>query len=457
MKSTGLGLLVMVMGVAGVATAQDEELPAGEATPAEEAPAEEAAPEEAPEEAAAEAEEAPAVPPPATTTALPTATAPAAPAPATAVNFTGTAAGADVPEASPALPPRVPWRGTSVEWINSATTSMLGIGDDYQSDTHQSYAMLWRITANYYIVDQDDWSVTVRTQPTFFVELTDADDTNLRNEPQFLDLPLLATYRRNLFSSGLWSTAFSLAQGLILPISPASQNNGTYVIPTHRLVLTQGIPLLGEDAVALKSFTLNGRFRWDHRFSKATTAVDEDLDQLRSTKSITGGSQADDQLSGGAFSHDTLIEGVDVEFSEPVGPVVLSLSSGFVFAQQFKYGFSDQGCEIVTPTSTSPDGCVDVPSSDTAEDTFYTYGFSVGVGIQPLPELALNIDYSSSNSPLGQSQLRPDGRRRSVFYTPEAEFSATLTIYPDAFYERMTGPPRALARDKRKNQKKASF
>jgi hypothetical protein len=455
MKSTGLGLLVFLMSVGGVAAAQDEETPATEAPPAGETPEATTA-----EEPAAETE-VPVTPvqPPATTTAPPAATSPDAPAPAPGVSFTGAAAGADVPPPpSEALPPRVPWRGTSFEWINSATTSMIGVGDDYQSDSFHSYAMIWRATANYYLVDEDNYSITVRTQPTWFVELTDADDTNTYHEPQFLDLPLLASYRRNLYSAGLWSTALTLTQGALVPVSPASRENGTYIIPTHRLLLVQNVPLGGEDSPVFKSFTVNGRFRWDHRFSEATTGVNDDLDQPRTGKNPTGGSQLDDQLSGGAFSHDTLIEGIDVEFNEPVGPVVLSLTGGFVFSQQFKYDFAGNNCDITMNTSTSPDGCVDVPSGqngEDAEDTFYTYGFNVGIGIQPLPEVSLSIDYSSSNSPLGQGQLGPDGRRRSVFYTPEAEFSATLTLYPDALYERIIGPPRAIAKDKRRDKKGA--
>ena len=53
----------------------------------------------------------------------------------------------------------------------------------------------------------------------------------------------------------------------------------------------------------------------------------------------------------------------------------------------------------------------------------------------------------------GTPQLGPDGLRRSIFFNPFSTLSATLTLHPDAFYERLIGPKRAIAENQDKKRR----
>ena len=339
------------------------------------------------------------------------------------------------------LPPRVPWRGTYAAWINAATTTMLGLGRDNIGGDAEAYTMIWLFGLNYYVVDQDDWNVRVTATPGFFVELTNSDYTTTQHEPQAIDLPLTGSLGYTLFSDGFWSTGASFTGGLVFPTSPLSYDSGTVLNTTTRLGLSQGIPILGEDAPVLKAISLSGQLRWDHRFSRATTRVNDDLNRPRRT--AAGGSQLDDQLGGGALAHDTLREVISLGFSEAAGSVPINLSFDFLFGQQFKYDFASAD----TPCVQIATGCVETGSSDNVasdQNAFY-YGFGASIEVVPTPELGISLAYGSSGSSLGQNTLAEDGTHRSFFYAPDAELSATLTFYPDALYERIIGPPRQLA------------
>ena len=323
------------------------------------------------------------------------------------------------------LPPRIPWRGTNLSWSNSATTTLLGVGRDNISDSHEAYVMSWALSLNYYVVDEDDWKLSLRLIPSFATELTNSDVTTTEREPQFGDLPFMATYSRTLYSEGLWATSFSGTGALIFPTSPYSSSIGTYLTTSPRLGLTQVFPLLGKDSPALKSFSLGVNVRWDHRFGAATTAVNDDLDRPR--QNATGDTYLSDQVTFGQLATDTLREGISLSFSEAIGSMPISLMAGVSFAQSFKGEYDNSECAVVIET-----GCVN------------SVGFNVGLGILPVPELGIDLGYANMTGQLG-----PDGERRDFFYSPGSEFNGTLTFNIDALYERVTGPKRKLAERKR--------
>jgi hypothetical protein len=371
-------------------------------------------------------------------------TPPGAP-PATA----GAAATADVPEeeAPDTLPPRVPWRGTMLEWLNSATTTLLGVGQDKQGLDADAAAMTWRLTLQYHVVDLDNWDVSVRTAPTLAVELTNADDTTTEHEPQFLDLPVLGDVSYKVFSDGLWSTVPKFTWGLIFPTWKVSNGRGTYLNTTTRLSLAQTIPLLGADSPALQAFSITGLIRWDHRFGAADTPVNGDLERPR--QNLSGGPALSDQLSGSRIASDTLRELISVGIDQPIGPTNLNFGFDFGFSQQFKPALPDASTQCVQ-ISTGP-ACSEPTVEPT--DTLTYYYFSPSITFTPVAELDIGLSYSSSGNPLGQNTLKEDGTRRSFFYAPDAEFGATLTFHPDALFERLTGPARAVAEDSQKKRR----
>ena len=343
------------------------------------------------------------------------------------------------------LPPRVPWRGSRIDWIQGVTTTALGVGRDNIGSEHEAYSMVWRVRLNYFVVDQDKWSVSVRTDPTWYVELTNSDSTTTEREPQFLDLPVTQVTTFKAFRDGNWSTALHYGTSLIFPTWVVSHNRGTHLNTSNSLAVTQGIPVLGDDAPLLKSVSLSASVVWSHRFGSATTAVNEDLDRPR--QDLTGASFLDDQLGGGRFANDTLKEGISISFSEKLGDVPVGLGAGFVFGQQFKPAFPDSCVSLDTGVACVQDG------ADNPEELHY-YGFQAAIDAQPIPEAAIELSYSSGG-PLGQNTLGADGQHRSIFYSPSAEFGLTLSLFPDALYERLTGPARSLGTNTKK--KRASF
>ena len=424
---TGLGLLIVTLGVgaSGIAAAQTAPAPAPGQPPASPAGQPAAAPPAAGQPAAGQ-------------------TAPAqAPPPA---GFGETASVVPDDDKPDELPARVPWRGTNVSWTNTATTSLLGVGQELQSDAHEQYLMNWGFKLNYYVVDQDKWSVQVSTVPGFSVELTNSNITTTEQEVQFNDLPLLATYGRSLWSHDLgFSTSMSLGSGFIFPTSPASQGNGTALVTSQRVGLSQGIPLAGPDAPVFKTFNLSASLRWDHRFTEATTGVSGDLERER--QNAGGETIIDDQLSGAAMVHDTLQESITLSFNETIPPgMPIGLSGTIYFAHSFKYQPTDtSGCDVIVMGE-----CVDAGGVTEPNTAFNTIGFNLGLNFQPVPEASVAFSYDS-----GTPQLGPDGQRRSLFFNPYATFSGTLTIHPDAIYERITGPSRKIARDS--DSKRRSF
>jgi hypothetical protein len=358
---------------------------------------------------------------------------------------------ADVVEEEPdqVLPPRVPWRGTMVEWLNSATTTLMGVGMDKQGLNEDAVSMAWRLTLRYHFVDLDKWDIGARLAPTLAVELTNSDTTTTEREPQFLDLPLLGDVTYKAFSDGLWSTTPTFTWGLIFPTWKASYNRGTYINTTTRLSLVQTIPILGADAPALQAITLTGLVRWDHRFGKADTGVIEGLEFEQTTLGF--GPKGADQLSGTRLAGDTLFEVLSVGIDQPIGSTNLNLGFDFGFTQQFKPLLPPAGDQCVQ-IATGP-AC----SSSIVEpsDVVTYYYFSPSITFTPVAELDIGLSYASSGNPLGQNTLKEDGTRRSFFYSPDAEFGLNLTFHPDALYERLTGPARAVAEDSNKKKRRA--
>lgn len=363
----------------------------------------------------------------------------AAPGPLPAPGVTPPAAD-QTQQPSEEAPPRVPWRGTMLEWMNSATTTMLGVGDDVIGHDADAYSMAWRLTLKYHLVDLDALDVSVTTQPTWAVELTNSDTSTTKHETQFLDLPLTGTLGYKINGGTLYSTVPTYTTGLMFPTWLLSRNNGTQLTLSNRLGVSQSIPILGEDSPALKSISVKGLLRWDRRFSQAETPVNAGLERPRQT--LTGASFLDDQLSGTRLARDTVRELVSLAFSEAIAGMPLGLSFDFLFSQQFKPELGATTCVQIDT------GCATVASSADAPNSAHYYSFGTTLEFQPVPELAVAVSYASSGSPLGQNTLAEDGKRRGFFYAPDAEFGAQLTFFPDALYERISGPRRAMAENR---------
>ncbi len=340
-------------------------------------------------------------------------------------------------------PPRVPWRGSAIGWDNSVTASALGIGRDFQSDAHQSYVQTFSLGLNYFLLDEDGWSIAVATGPSFSVELTDSAQTTTRREPWFNDLNTSVVLRSRWYadkSSG-YATGGIFNHTLLFPTSPASGASGTVITTSPRFMHWHAIPLLPKDvSPVFNSVFIGASIRWDHRFGLATTAVNDNLQRTR--QNARGETLLSDQLAFSRITQDTLRQGFFLFFAENFGPTTFQWFVAMSMNQRFTPtldGGDSADCVVQIDTGCVPD---DVTHNDgvigDTPDTQFGYGFAVGMSFFPMTEWGVNLSYANSSN-----SLAPDGTRRGPFYSPQAQFSAGLVISLDAIYERATGPERS--------------
>jgi len=369
----------------------------------------------------------------ATATGDPAEAAPTAEGPSASLGVGGGLDGADVAQEdeSDSLPPRVPWRA-SFAWGHSATTTALGVGRDNLGSSHEAYLMNWKLTLQYYLVNEDIWTLNVATAPNVMVELTNSDYTTTEREPWFDDLPLGATLGLTLFESDEkdFITSASLGEAFIFPTSPASSAVGTYLTTSTTLGLSQTFPL-AKDAPVFTSMALSLGGSWNHRFGEATTAVAEDLDRPRQTS--TGVTYLSDQLTGSPIADNTVVGNVTLAFPQEIAGMELVLLGGMFGGAQFQPELEGSECEVQILT-----GCVQAASEEDVRTSQNFIGFLAMLAFAPVSEAGLTIGYANKSAQLG-----PDGQRRSLFYSPDAVFSANLIVSLDAIYEGLTGPRRS--------------
>ena len=335
----------------------------------------------------------------------------------------------------PQLGARVPWRGTGLVWRTTASAAAIGIGPDYQGADYHTVSMHFVATLNYYVLDGDVYTVRITASPSFDVELTNGSTTTLR-EPQFNDLPIRATlgginfYRHEKLPISVGAITRAEVR---LPTSPASQNNGTIV---GTMVGGSGFLTLpmAYEAAHFKSITLLGGVNYTHRFSRATTPVNGDLNRPR--QNTLGLPIQSSQLGGTRITAPGLSELIGIFMQEQLIGMTWQLFSGFSFSQGFLDSFNSDTC-VATDTGCAP---VDAPAGSQAPiGTRTRYGFSTGLSIFPWTEIGINLSYANSTATNG-----PDGTRQNIFFSPQgATFTAGLSFSPEALYERLTGPKRS--------------
>lgn len=331
-------------------------------------------------------------------------------------------------------PVRVPWRGTAFGWSHSATTSALGIGDDYQSSAFQQYTQTFSLGLNYFLIDQKFWSFALTTGPSVSVELTNSGITTTEREPQFSDLNLGSVFRFRLpYKSKSLATGIVANATLLFPTSPASSAAGTYLTTSPRLVVWQALPGIPKKYSShLNSWVVGISTRWDHRFGAATTAVNDDLQRPR--QDALGNTVASDQLTFNGIASDTLRAVGFLFVSENLGSTTLNASAAVGIASRFLPEFEGaaNGCDVQLQT-----GCVEAGSEADVRRVQNSSIFAVSASWFPMAEWGVNMSYAHV-----ASQLATDGTRRNLFYGPSAQFSAGLVLSIDAIYESIRGPRR---------------
>mgnify|MGYP000305345359 CR=1 FL=1 len=330
------------------------------------------------------------------------------------------------------------WRGSGLSWNHAASTTALGVGADFISGDNQQYTQGLSGTFNYFLIDSYDPSgrkrgyyLRVATTLGFDVELTNSDITTEKYEKQLRDTPVSLIYSKTLYKTPDEMTVVALNTNgtIILPTSPMTYGQGVYLGVSPRATLIVQMPLRGKDASFLQAIMMGLSASYTHRFSRAETPTNPDLRRLR--QSTTGSLIVSDQLTGASLNSNNLRVGVWGFLGEKLFGRDLWIQFGGGATYQFVNQFSapSEDCALVVAT-----GCASATHLPDKLTARVLTDFGVSLTYFPSAEWGLGLGYDNFTG-----QLAPDGTRRNPFFSPDAQFSASILLSIDAIAERLEG------------------
>ncbi len=318
-------------------------------------------------------------------------------------------------------PQRSAFRGSRFDWTHAATTTLLGVGADYQSSAYQVYRQGYTLLLNYFVYDGDKVRLRVATAPGMDVELTNSDWTSTRREPWFRDLPVALGLSVPLIrdDARLLSTIAGANLVLIAPTSKVSQASGHYLTVSPRLSVTQQVPLRGSGATHFNDMELWLQVRYDHLFSRAATPVDSGLNIPRRTGGASAPGSLSDVLNGAQVAPNA----VRVEGSAALNETLFGRPLTFTVSAD--YTASVLAGVTSRPATSSTEAVAPDPNARTVRQM-------VGVGVdltwQVVNAMSLSVGY-------GNTADLDNAPSNNPLYTPYAAFLAGLVVHVDTVLE----------------------
>jgi hypothetical protein len=335
----------------------------------------------------------------------------------------------DASASPPAAPARkLSWHDTLVVWDNSVTTQTLGLGADYQS-RNPTYEMMFRFAPRYYLRETPRQSISLRGDVRLIREFTNNDLTTERGEWTFSDADVSLALTQQVQKADSPRTQLLLrAPLLVLPTSKVSYAGGRILALGVGGGLDQEVLLRGRGARFLPGLLLEPRVSYAYQFVRAVVPV-HDIDRVRLDPE--GYSVPSDELNGSAFPQHLVSTALRIE---TVLTEQFSLTTDIGARYVYRYAFRDSEAIGGRTVLTGP---VQISSNDGTRFGVQTL-FAMSVNYDPLPFLEFNLGYLNFAPQIGS-----DGRRRSVFYSPDARvfFSVGMTL--DGFYQELHGEPPA--------------
>lgn len=341
----------------------------------------------------------------------------------------------------------LPWRGTTLTWNQAATTTILGVGRDNIGDEAESYSWLFKFEPNYYVLDLEKDKLRAFAEIGIITELTNSDLTADRNETLFQDMQLGLGYTRTIFESGgsdagEWLTSGSLTGRFVLPTSERSYEEGRYLTTALGLGAKQKVKLLGTKSLGLQNVTVGATGTWGHLFSRSYQPTNPDIDREVRGEGVggrsTGSSFDSDVLGLNAFSLNSLTAALTIDLNLIEN---LSLGAGFRIVGRFRHDFEEGagvsgGCDVAIEN----DPCVTAGRLEgrSLYQPLTTFDLSLTYPIYDV--VGLTVGYNNETLWIGE-----DGQRRSIFYSPEAEFYLDIVANLDEIYTKVAGavsPPK---------------
>jgi hypothetical protein len=337
--------------------------------------------------------------------------------------------GADVKKEETAPKPN-PFRLSWFTWNQAATTTILGVGKDYQGADGEVYSWDFTLAPRYFVYDKPEDQVNIFGEIGWTTELTNSDSSTKKRDTFFKDMQLGIAYShiiQNEAHGDVEKGENRFIPGVsfrtLLPTSLASRNEGKYLVTALGASSRGFIRLLGNKSDFLANIVVSGGLTWSHLFSKSYNPVNADLDRPR--QNATGQTISSDILSGKSFDQDRLTLSLGYFF-----PIYKSISFGqsIRLAKGFKHHNvgSPDGCDTKVLT-----GCVAVPNSPDATETSTTTTFDTSFSWFPDNNWGhVSLGYQNETAQLGE-----DGQRRSIFYSPDAQFYLDLAVHLDGVYD----------------------
>ncbi|WP_437681175.1 hypothetical protein [Sorangium sp. So ce131] len=322
------------------------------------------------------------------------------------------------------------WRGSTFTWNQGGTTTIFGVGRDNIGSEGEFYGWDFTLRPNYYLLDRPKDKVTLNAEIGWVTELTNSDTTQYYREPQLKDMALGVRYGRELWQRGSaeggdYRTEAAMRLRVLLPTSPTSWNAGRYFSLSVGPQVVQKVKLLGSKADGLNHVTATLGVTYAHLFAESYTPVNGDLRRTR--RIATGETVIDDQLSGWSQDMDRLTTSLDIDL-----PLYkdLSLGTSFGLISRFKHKFT-HGCD-----EDSGADCTEYRSVRNPDPTTYLANtvFDVNLSHPIYDVVNVTLGYNNTSPQLGE-----DGKRRVMFYSPEAQFYLDITANLDAIYSKVTG------------------
>jgi hypothetical protein len=317
-------------------------------------------------------------------------------------------------------PTNLRWHDTYLYWDHAVTAATLGVGQDYLT-RNPLYEMTIGFRPRYYLLENERSSISVRGDLGVVTERTNSDTTTQQGEWSATDFEFWGSFAYKLRESqgDLTELAIRIPR-LLLPTSKVSYDNGKILGLGVRVGAREEIVLNGRGAAWLPSIELLGKIDYGYQFSNGQVPTNGSLERVR--MGLDGRSVVSDQLGGATLAQHAAAFGVAswVHVHQR-----LNWITTFELRTGWKYPVSHEAqiCGVVLTGCTQAGGIAD-PQTRMA----LTY-FQSEIWGRLTDTLELTFGYANL-----ASQLAPDGRRRSLFYSPDARFYLTLNVYLDHLY-----------------------
>jgi hypothetical protein len=315
---------------------------------------------------------------------------------------------------------KLPFRESWLILDNAVTTQTVGVGSSYQS-SNPTYEMSLAFRPRYFFTDvKATHELHVGGRIDLVHEFTNSDVTTKEGETTFSDTTL---YVADKWKIGGSKDTWLLAQAPVLqfPTSKFSMSNGTIMALGVNSWFNQNVSLAPSLPV-FKEAHFGITASYTHTFTDATTPTNAELRRVRLDPD--GRTFPGDQLTGAAFPAHELSIGA-VAIADITEKLQLWLNASY--RPTWLYSFDN--VNITTETGTAP-------ALRPADPTTYTVttSFAANVYYDLIPELSIGFGYENV-----AAQPGPDGLRRSIFYSPGAQFHLVLWGHLDSMYVSVAG------------------